>query len=289
MSPSSDSATIPAPGGSLLGTRVLRTEDPRLLRGVATYIPDLPFDDLLHAVFVRSEVAHGTISSIDTAEAAAMPGVVAVWTADDLDIAPHHGFVKIHDDFARPPLARDRVRFVGEQVAVVFAETRQQAVDAAAAVVVDIDELPAVIDAEDALADGAPLLFDSRADNLAVTESPDAPLDLESMSDVVVRGRYVNQRLAVAPMETHGFAAAPGPDGSLTIWASNQMPHYTHGQVAGVLGVDPSTVHLISPQVGGGFGGKAAIQHEYTSVAAAAQRLGRPVVWVPTRTEDMQA
>ena len=109
------------------------------------------------------------------------------------------------------------------------------------------------------------------------------------MSDVVVRGRYVNQRLAVAPMETHGFAAAPGPDGSLTIWASNQMPHYTHGQVAGVLGVDPSTVHLITPQVGGGFGGKAAIQHEYTSVAAAAQRLGRPVVWVPTRTEDMQA
>ena len=289
MSPSTDSATLPAAGGSLLGTRVLRTEDPRLLTGVATYIPDLPFDDLLHAVFVRSEVAHGTIKSIDTAEASAMPGVVAVWTADDLDIAPHHGFVKIHDDFARAPLARDRVRFVGEQVAVVFAETRQQAVDAAAAVFVEIDELPAVIDAEDALADGAPLLFESRPDNLAVTESPDAPLDLESMSDVVVRGRYVNQRLAVAPMETHGFAAAPGRDGSLTIWASNQMPHYTHGQVAGVLGVDPSTVHLITPQVGGGFGGKAAIQHEYTSVAAAALRLGRPVVWVPTRTEDMQA
>jgi carbon-monoxide dehydrogenase large subunit len=90
-------------------------------------------------------------------------------------------------------------------------------------------------------------------------------------------------------METHGFAAAPGPDGRLTIWASNQMPHYTHTQVAGALGVDPATVHLISPQVGGGFGGKAAIQHEYTTVAAAAQRLGRPVVWVPTRTEDMQA
>ena len=105
MSPSTDSATLPGSGGSLLGTRVLRTEDPRLLTGVARYIPDLQFDDLLHAVFVRSEVAHGTIRSIDTAEAAAMPGVVAVWTADDLDIAPHHGFVKIHDDFARPPLA----------------------------------------------------------------------------------------------------------------------------------------------------------------------------------------
>src|SRR4051794_30937600 len=289
MSPSTDSATLPGAGGSLLGTRVLRTEDPRLLTGVARYTADLPFDDLLHAVFVRSEVAHGVIRSIDTSEAAAMPGVVAVWTADELDIAPHHGFVKIHDDFARAPLARDRVRFVGEQVAVVFAESRQQAADAAAGGFVEIDELPAVVDAEEALADGAPLLYEQHGSNVAVSESPDEPLDLDSISDIVVRGRYVNQRVAVAPMEPHGFAAAPGPDGALTVWASNQMPHYTQAQVAAVLGVDASTVHLITPQVGGGFGGKAAIQHEYTSVAAAAQRLGRPVVWVPTRTEDMQA
>jgi len=197
MSRSPDSATLPGAGGSLLGTRVLRTEDPRLLTGVAKYTADLPFDDLLHAVFVRSEVAHGVIRSIDTSDAASMPGVVAVWTADDLDIAPHHGFVKIHDDFARAPLARDRVRFVGEQVAVVFAESRQQAVDAAAAVFVEIDELPAVVDAEDALAEDAPLLYEGRPNNVAVSESPDAALDLDSISDVVVRGRYVNQRVAV--------------------------------------------------------------------------------------------
>ncbi len=289
MSPATDSATLPGAGGSLLGTRVLRTEDPRLLTGVARYTADLPFDGLLHAVFVRSEVAHGTIRSIDTTEAATLPGVVAVWTADDLGIEPHHGFVKIHDDFARPPLARDRVRFVGEPVAVVFGESRQQAVDAAAAVVVEIDELPAVVDPEQALSDGAPVLYDSRPDNIAVSESPDAALDLEAISDVVVRGRYVNQRVAVAPMEPHAFAAAPGEDGALTVWASNQMPHFTQAQVAAAIGVDPATVRLITPQVGGGFGGKAAIQHEYTSVAAAAQRLGRPVVWVPTRTEDMQA
>ena len=289
MSPATDSATLPGAGGSLLGTRVLRTEDPRLLTGVARYTADLPFDGLLHAVFVRSEVAHGILRAIDTTEAATMPGVVAVWTADDLGVEPHHGFVKIHDDFARPPLARDRVRFVGEPVAVVFGESRQQAVDAAAAVFVEIDELPAVTDPEEALSDGAPVLYDSRPDNIAVSESPDAALDLEAISDVVVRGRYVNQRVAVAPMEPHGFAAAPGEDGALTVWASNQMPHYTQAQVAAALGVDPATVHLITPQVGGGFGGKAAIQHEYTSVAAAAQRLGRPVVWVPTRTEDMQA
>src|SRR5215212_9214419 len=222
-SPGSMPGSMP---GSILGNRVLRIEDPRLLTGSAKYLADLPLDAPLHAVFVRSDLAHGTISSIDVSDAEAMPGVVAVWTAQQLAVDPHHGFAKVHDDFARPPLATDRVRFVGEAVAVVFAESREQAVDAAAAVLVEIDELPAVVDAEDALADGAPQLFDGHANNLAVTESPDAALDLESISDLVVRGRYVNQRVAVAPMEPHGFAAAPGPNGTLTIWASNQMPHY---------------------------------------------------------------
>src|SRR5262245_3090026 len=289
MASPTDTADLPAAGGSLLGNRVLRTEDPGLLTGSARYLADLPFDQPLHAVFVRSDIAHGTISSIDTDEAKAMPGVVAVWTADDLAVAPHHGFAKIHDDFIRAPLASERVRFVGEAIAVVFAESREQGVDAAALVFADIDPLPAVADAEQAMSDGAPALFDGRPDNVAVAESGDAPLDLESISDVVVRGRYVNQRVAVASMEPHGFAAAPGADGQLTIWASNQFPHYVRGQVAAAIGVDPSNVRLISPQVGGGFGGKAGIQHEYTVVAAAAHRLGRPVVWVPTRTEDMQA
>jgi carbon-monoxide dehydrogenase large subunit len=287
--PPSDLADLPASGGSLLGNRVLRTEDPRLLTGAAWYLADLRFEQPLHAVFVRSDVAHGTIVSIDTSGAVGMPGVVAVWTADELAIAPHHGFARIDDAFARPPLAVERVRFVGEAVAVVFAESSTQAVDAASAVFADIDPLPAVVDPEQAMSDGAPSLFDARPGNLAVAESPDAPVDLEAISEVVVRGRYVNQRVAVASMEPHGFAAAPAPDGRLTVWASNQFPHYVQGQVAGLLGLEPSRVHLITPQVGGGFGGKAGVQHEYTVVAAAALRLGRPVVWVPTRTEDMQA
>ena len=141
--PGSMHGSIP---GSILGNRVTRTEDPALLDGSAKYIADLPLPNGLHAVFVRSEIAHGVLNSVDVADAREMPGVVAVWTADDLGIAPHHGFSKIHDDFLRPPLATDRVRFVGEAVAVVFAETIQQGTDAAQDVWADIDPLPAVTD-----------------------------------------------------------------------------------------------------------------------------------------------
>lgn len=275
--------------GSILGNRVLRTEDPRLLTGTATYLADLPLERPLRAVFVRSDVAHGTIRAIHVDDARTMPGVVDVWTADELGLTPHHGFAKVHDDFPRPPLATDRVRFVGEALAVVFAETLAEAVDAAQAVWADIDPLPAVVDPEAALDGAGAALFDVRPDNTAVVESPDAPLDLMSISDVVVRGRYVNQRVAVAPMEPHCFAAAPADDGRLTAWPSNQFPHVVHSQLAAALGMQPADIHVVTPQVGGGFGGKAGVQHEYTVVAAAARRFDRPVVWVPTRTEEMQS
>jgi carbon-monoxide dehydrogenase large subunit len=287
--PSDSTAIGGSIGGSILGNRVTRTEDPGLLTGSRRYLADLDLDQPLHAVFVRSDVAHGIIRSVDVAEARTMPGVVEVWTAKELDIAPHHGFAKIDEAFARPPLATDRVRFVGEPYAVVFAESREQGVDAAQAVWADIEPLPAVTDPEAALADGAPLLFPERGSNLAVVESPDAHLDLEAISDVVIRGRFVNQRVAVAPMEPHGVAAAPAPDGRLTVWASNQFPHYTHAGIAAATGIPAEQLHLITPQVGGGFGGKAGLQHEYTVVVTAAHRLGRAVVWVPTRSEDLMA
>lgn len=278
-----------APHGSILGTRVVRTEDPELLRGAGRYVADLPFDHPLHAVFVRSDTAHGIIRSIEVDEARSMPGVVAVWTAADLGIGPHHGFVRLHDDFARAPLATDRVRFVGEAVAVVLAETLAQGEDAAATVWADVDPLPTYVDPEQALAPGATPIIPGRDDNLAVSESSDAPVDLEAVSDVVVRGRYVNQRVAVAPMEPHCVAAAPGEDGRLTVWPANQFPHVIKGGLARVLGLEADQIHVITPRVGGGFGGKAGLQHEYTVVAAAAHRLGRPVVWVPSRSEEMQA
>ena len=137
-----------------------------------------------------------------------MPGVVAVWTAAELGVAPHHGFVKVHDDFARPPLAVDRVRFVGEALAVVFAETYEQGEDAASAVWADIDPLPPIIDPEAAFDDDAPLIFPDHGSNEAMMITDRSVVDLEAVSDVVVRGRYVNQRMAVAPMEPDCCAAA---------------------------------------------------------------------------------
>ncbi len=275
--------------GSILGTRVVRSEDPALLVGRGIYVADLPLEGRLYASFARSQVAHGTIRTIHVEDARSMPGVVAVWTATELDVAPHHGFVPVHDNFARAPLAVDRVRFVGDAYAVVFAETGAQAEDAAEAVWADIDVLPVLVEPEAALAEGAEVIFPVHGSNQAMIIADKKRVDLETTADVIVRGRYVNQRVAVAPMEPDCCAAAPAADGRITVWASTQMPHALHGQLAGALGWQNSDIHIVTPQVGGGFGGKAGIHHEYTVVTKAARELNRPVVWVPTRSEDMRA
>jgi aerobic carbon-monoxide dehydrogenase large subunit len=274
--------------GSILGTRVLRTEDPGLLTGSRAYLADVPLTGRLHAVFVRSEVAHGTITAVHASDARSMPGVVEVLTAAELGVAPHHGFATVHADFARPPLADGRVRFVGEPVAVVLAESFEQGEDAAAAVWVEVEPLAALVSAEDALAEDAPLIFDAHGSNQALVLVDRHRADVDAAA-VVVRGRYVNQRMAVVPMEPDCCAAEVGDDGRLTFWASTQMPHALHGQLAAALGMEPADVRVVTPQVGGGFGGKAGIHAEYTVVAAAARRTGRPVVWVPPRSDDMKA
>src|SRR4051812_28171479 len=273
--------------GSILGTRVVRTEDPELLIGGANYVSDLPLDNPLYLVFVRSEMSHARIVGIDTADAAAMPGVVAVWTAAELDVAPHHGMVKVHDDFARAPLAVDRVRFVGDAVAAVFAESPTQARDAADAVIVDYEPLDALVAPEDALADGAELVFAHHGSNVAISSTDPVNATIFDDADVVVRGRYVNQRIAVAPMEPHAAAAEVAEDGRLTFYPSTQMPHLVQAQLAGALGMSRKQVHVITPHVGGGFGGKAGLYPEQVVVGKAAMSLGRPVVWTATRSEDM--
>ena len=274
--------------GSILGTRVLRTEDPGLLTGARRYLADLDLPNRLHAVFVRSDVAHGTIGEIHIEDAAGMPGVVEILTSTELGVAPHHGFAVVHEDFRRPPLADGKVRFVGEPIAVVLAETFEQGEDAAEMVWADITELPVHVDAEGALASGAEPIFVEHGSNEAMVIVDKPRTDL-SIADVVVRGRYVNQRMAVVPMEPDCCAAEVGDDGRLTFWASTQMPHGLHGQLAGALEMEPADIRVITPQVGGGFGGKAGIHAEYSVVAAAARRTGRPVVWVPPRSDDMKA
>jgi carbon-monoxide dehydrogenase large subunit len=275
--------------GSILGTRVVRTEDPELLVGAGTYVSDLPLVDALHVVFVRSELAHARLLGVDTTDAAAMPGVVGVFTAADLGLRPFHGMAKVHDHFARHPLAVDTVRFVGEAIAAVVADSYVHAKDAADLVLVDYDMLPAVVDPEDALAEGAVVLFEEHGDNVAVAATDQVNAGVFGDAEVIVRGRYVNQRVAVAPMEPHNAAAVPGDDGRLTFYASTQMPHLLHNLMARALPLDKARLRVIAPHVGGGFGGKAGMYPEQLVVAALAQRLQRPVTWTSTRSEDMLA
>ena len=268
---------------------MLRTEDPELLFGTGEYVGDLDLGNQLHLVFVRSEMAHAVVTNIDTDAAKSAPGVVAVLTAADLGLEPFQSMATVHDDFARPPLAGDRVRFVGDAIVAVVAESAVQAKDAADMVIVDYDVLPTVVAMEDALEVGAPVLFEPHGDNVAISSTDPVDDDLFGDADVIVRGRYVNQRIAVAPMEPHGAASAIDTDGRLLVYGSTQMPHLLHTLMARALGVDKSEIHVVTPLVGGGFGGKAGIYPEQVVVAAVAKRLQRPVVWAATRSEDMLA
>ncbi len=273
--------------GSILGNRVARTEDPELLTKGGTYVYDLDIS-ALHAVFVRSIEAHANVLSITIDEAAASPGVVSVLTAETLGVEPHHGFVKVANAFAHAPLAADKVRYVGDPVALVIAETFEQAIDAAELVVVEYESLPPVIDPETAFDDDAPVIFSEKGDNIALSVT-DPETDVLAGADVVVRGRYVNQRVAGVPMEPNSCAAVPGDDGRLTFYAANQMPHLLRDQIARSLSIEPADLRVIAPHVGGGFGAKAGLCHENTAIAAAARILNRPVTWTETRSENMVA
>ncbi|MBP2367135.1 xanthine dehydrogenase family protein molybdopterin-binding subunit [Pseudonocardia parietis] len=277
--------------GSILGTSVRRVEDADLITGASTYVGNLRLDGLAHVAFVRSPLAHALVTGIDTTEAAAAPGVLAVHTAADLDLPAHHGLAVLNPELPRPPLATDRVRFVGEAVALVVAETRAAAVDATELVEVDYEPLPAVTDPEAALAEGAELQFPGYGSNLAagLRGPEDDPL---AGADVVVRARMENQRVAAVPLEGNAIVADPrGGEAAggyaLTVHVSTQMPHGFQKQLCGVLGLDPDTVRVIAPHVGGGFGAKAGVLAEHTATVGAARALGCPLAWVETRSENL--
>ncbi|WP_446664120.1 xanthine dehydrogenase family protein molybdopterin-binding subunit [Flexivirga sp. B27] len=277
--------------GSILGTRVRRVEDADLVTGASTFVGNLQLDGLLHAAFVRSPVAHGLIESIDTTEAAAAPGVVAVYTAADLNLPAHHRMMVVNPKVPRPPLATDRVRFVGEPVAVVVAETRAAAVDAVELVDVDYDPLPAATDPETALAPDAEVQYPELGTNLVIGNRTAVQEDPLLGADTVVRARLINQRVAVMPMEGNAIAVEPAGDDEhdLVIHVSTQMPHGLQAMVADVFDVPKERVRVIAPHVGGGFGGKAGLIAEHTVVIGAARTLGRPVAWVETRSENLQS
>ncbi|MDH2415778.1 xanthine dehydrogenase family protein molybdopterin-binding subunit [Nocardioides sp. CER19] len=274
--------------GSLLGTVVRRVEDPDLLVGRSTFVDNVQGPDLLHAVFVRSPFAHARLASVDTGAAAAAPGVVAVLTGDDLGGRTLRPFAIADQRLVQPPLALDRVRYVGQAVALVVAESRAQAVDAAELVDVDYDPLPAVVDMEAALADGAPLQFEELGTNVAASRKDDDQSAPWPAGARVVRVRIENQRVATAPMEGHAILVRPG-DGThdLSVWLTTQQPHMARDQIAEFAGLPPERVRLIAPHVGGAFGGKAGANCEHAAVVAAAQKAGRPVKWAETRSESM--
>ncbi len=277
--------------GSILGHPVKRKEDPGILTGTTEYFDDLKIDGLTHIAFVRSTVAHANLGAIDVSDATDMPGVVAIYTADTLELADHNGFVMLPPTMLRPPLAKDKVRFVGDIVAAVVALTKAQAVDAAEAIIVDYDPLPAVIDLEAAIADGAPQLHDGAPGNVAFGAAMmgmGAPVeDIFDDADVVVKGRFVNQRVAGLPMEPSGIVAVPEADGGLTAWIPCQNPHSLRPELAGAVGLDPANVRVRTAAVGGGFGPKAAFNLEFAIASKAALALGRPVKWTETRSENM--
>jgi carbon-monoxide dehydrogenase large subunit len=276
---------------SILGTRVVRTEDPLFLTRGAVYTDDLTDERLtgaLHATFVRSQVAHGRLLSVDTEAALQAPGVVAVVTAQDVtDLAPlPPPFPFINQAMTRPWLASDRVRFVGDPIAVVLTEERYQGEDAAELVAVDIDPLPAVVSLTDAAQDEV-LLFPEAGTNVMAAFGEPAPADFFDGCEVVVTQTIVNQRVAPVPLESRAAAAAWSEDGHLTAWCTNQGAQQARGQFGDWLGMDPDLIHLITPDVGGGFGAKIGADPEYAFVAWLAKHVGRPVRWAESRSENL--
>jgi aerobic carbon-monoxide dehydrogenase large subunit len=263
-----------------------RREDLPLVTGAAHYSDDLAPPGALHAVFVRAPLAHGRILGIDPTAAAGMAGVAGVFGAADLDLPPLPAGAA-PAAMARPVLAAETVRFLGEAVAVVVAETRAQALDAAEAVEVDYEPLPVVTDPEAALAADAPRLFADGGNLARERRWPDPTRALEG-AEVLVRARFVNQRVAPSPLEPNAAVAVPTGDG-LLLYAPCQAPFWVRDTVAEVLGMDPERVRVVVPAVGGAFGARIVTYPEQVAVAALARRLGRPVRYVESRSETMLA
>ena len=288
----------------LVGQRVKRREDPRLIQGRGTYVDDVALVGMQHIAFRRSEVAHGKIKSIDTKAAAAMDGVEAVYTG--ADIAKLLPPMPIGTPFPSPEhraVAVDTVRFVGEPVAVVVARDRYVARDAANAISVDYDLLPAVVDVEQAMTGKPVVIHPAFANNLAVPLVPsgtgivpDKPADDSAIeaafkkADVVVSQRMVNHRLAPSAIEPRGVVAHYEPGkGTMTIWSSTQNPHILRTFIAALNGMGQDQVRAIAPEVGGGFGAKINIYAEEYVCSAISKALGIPVKWNEDRTEAFVA
>jgi aerobic carbon-monoxide dehydrogenase large subunit len=279
---------------TFIGQPVLRKEDPELLTGHASYIDNWTMPGMLWMALARPPYVHATIDGIDTTEAASMPGVVGVYTAADFELAPLPFVWPITEEIKVPvhyPLASDKVRFNGDAVAVVLAETREQALDAAEAVAATATELPAVIDIEEAAKDEV-IVHDDLGTNVVVHWSHGGGGD-QSIFDsapVIVQERYVQPRLIPNAIEPRGcLAYGVPPVDEWTLVTATQIPHIAKVTLAGTTGIDEHKLRVIAPDVGGGFGSKLNVYAEEALALALARRLRRPVKWIEGRRENYVA
>ena len=284
--------------GAVIGDAPRRREDERFVRGRGAYLDDLRFDHVTHAVFVRSPHAHARILAVEIAGAVKSPGVTAVLTAADAaadglrPLRPSvEANVQTNEPFRflpQPLLAEDRVRYVGEPIVLVVAETRNQALDAAERIVIDYEPLRAITRAADALGAGAPLLSEAVPGNICLDwrwgQTVEVAQTIKSAPRVVTI-ELNNHRIATNPMEPRG--AVGTYDGRYTLHVSSQNIHGNRDIAARALGVDASAVRFIAPDVGGGFGAKNFAYAEHTLILWAARRCGRPVKWIATRSETL--
>ncbi|MEM2202830.1 MAG: glyceraldehyde dehydrogenase subunit alpha [Sulfolobales archaeon] len=279
-----------------IGKPVKRKEDPRLITGRGLYVDDIKLPGMLYAAFVRSPYAHAKIRSIDASKAQKIPGVVGVFTGNDLrgKIGPiPTGWMLTGADLKVPEwpaVAYDRVRFVGEIVAVVVAQDPYVARDAADAVEVDYEPLPAVVRSEDAIKPGAPQLHEGVPNNVAFRWRMRGGDDFDEVARKagrVIRRRMINQRLIPSAMEPRGAVAEYNRyTGELTMWITTQNPHVHRLFLSGILGIPENKIRVIAPDVGGGFGSKIPVYPLEAIVGRMAIELGRPVKYVETRREN---
>ncbi len=288
-------------GGRSVGQRVKRVEDPRILSGQGRYVDDVDLPGMLHGAFLRSQVPHGRLLSLDVSEARQLPGVVAVYTGDDLGrlvepiVGGAVGGMNLLPGMTLPTfhaLATDKVRHVGDPIALVVAESRHVAEDGAELIIEDIDMLDAVVTYDDAVDPDKPLVFDELGHNVNLS-MPTNFGDIDAAfakADRVVRASIDVHRHQPVPMEGRGLVADWDADaGQLTLWASTQSPHMYRLFLPAQIGVPTEKIRVLAGDVGGGFGLKNSVGREEVAVVVAAKDLGRPVKWVEDRFEHLAA
>lgn len=288
----------------MIGQRVRRREDPELVTGKGKYTADFQPENLLHLAFVRSPYAHARILSIDTADAVALPGVLAVMVGDEVNqmLASTMPIVPFSDQFEgevfvpeRYILATDRVRHIGEPVALILAEDRYIAADAAELIFIDYEPLEVVVDIEAALGPDAPLVHPETGTNIAFRVSSGNRMEDADIEPIFAGAAHVvdlktpMQRLVGHPMEPRATMADVDGNGNITIWISTQSPHLDKNDLVHATGIPAEKIRVIAPEVGGGFGVKVNSYGERVAVLLMAQKFGRPVRWAATRSEDFQS